>query len=119
MSKNKRKDLTEKWLNSVGIRLDTEVVIAGHFVSGRVSKKSKRGVVILKPIPQKDKYDLVHYYYCFTYQRKRYKISCARVIYALKYGVCPANKVVTHDENGDLVLMTQKELYHKKVWERR
>ncbi|MBO7694844.1 MAG: hypothetical protein J6T10_19690 [Methanobrevibacter sp.] len=115
----KRKDLTRKWLNSVGISLDTEVWIEDHFVSGRVSKKSKRGVVILKPIPQKGKYDLEHYYYCFTYKKVRYKISCARVIYALKFGTCPANKVVTHDDNGDLVLMTQKELYHKKVWERR
>lgn len=114
-----RKDLTKKWLNSVGITMGYNT-IDGEIKNRYVIKKSKkRGNVVLKPIPQLGKNDLAHYYYCFTYQRKRYKISCARVIYALQHGVCPSDKVVTYDENGDLVLMTQKELYHKKVWERR
>lgn len=105
-----RKDLTKEFLTFKGISIENGVVV-------KTSKK--RGTVPLKPIPQKGKTDLAHYYYCFTYHRKRYKISSARVVYALLNGVCPADKVVTYDENGDLVLMTQKELYHKKVWERR
>ena len=112
-----RKDLTREWLMAMGITLEFERGTRTRLCVVKVSKK--RGIVALKPVPQLGKTDLAHYYYCFTYQRKRYKISCARVIYALKYGVCPADKVVTHDEHGDLVLMTQKELYHKKVWERR
>ena len=112
-----RKDLTREWLQSLGITLE--------FTRGTrpmlcvVKSSKRRGTVVLKPVPQIGKNDLAHYYYCFCVKKVRYKISCARVIYALKYGVCPANKVVTYDENGDLVLMTQKELYHKKVWNRR
>lgn len=112
-----RKDLTREWLNSVGITIE---YIEGHRPLQRVFKTSKRkGKVALKLVPQIGKKDLAHYYYCFCVNKVRYKISCARVIYALMHGVCPANKVVTYDENGDLVLMTQKELYHKKVWNRR
>ena len=115
-----RKDLTKKWLTSVGIRMGYNWNLDGEIKDRYVIKNSKRrGDVILKPIPQKGKTYLLHYYYCFCVKRKRYKISCARVIYALLNGVCPADKVVTYDDNGDLVLMTQKELYHKKVWERR
>ena len=113
----KRKDLTREWLMSMGIGLEFERGTRTRLCVVKASKK--RGVVALKPIPQKGKTDLAHYYYCFTYNKVRYKISCTRVMYALKHGVCPANKVVTYDENGDLVLMTQKELFHKKVWERR
>lgn len=115
-----RKDLTKKWLNSVGITMGYNWNLNGEIKDRYVVKNSKkRGNVILKPIPQEGKTDLLHYFYCFTYNKRRYKLSCARVIYALLNGVCPADKVVTYDENGDLVLMTQKELYHKKVWERR
>ena len=109
----KRKDLTREWLDSVGISFDGTVF-------RRVVKTSKkRGTVILHPHCQKGKNDLASYYYCFCFNKKRYKIICSRVIYALEHGICPADKVVTRDKNGDLVLMTQKELYHKKVWDRR
>ena len=115
-----RKDLTKKWLNSVGITMGYNWNLDGEIKDHYVVKNSKkRGNVILKPVPQEGKTDLLHYFYCFTYNKRRYKLSCARVIYALTNGVCPADKVVTYDEHGDLVLMTQKELYHKKVWERR
>ena len=115
-----RKDLTKKWLNSVGITMGYNVTLDGEIKDKYVIKTSKkRGKVILKPHCLKQKNDLASYYYCFTVNKKRYAITCARVIYALLNGVCPADKVVTYDENGDLVLMTQKELYHKKVWSRR
>lgn len=112
-----RKDLTREWLNSMGITL--EFAIGTRPLLCVVKTSKRRGTVALKPTPQKGKSDLAHYYYCFCFNKVRYKISCYRVIYALKFGVCPADKVVTYDDNGDLVLMTQKELYHKKVWERR
>ena len=112
-----RKDLTREWLYSMGITLEFERGTKPRLCVVKTSKK--RGMVALKPIPQLGKTDLLHYFYCFTYNKRRYKLSCARVIYALQHGVCPADKVVTYDENGDLVLLTQKELYHKKVWERR
>lgn len=116
----KRKDLTRKWLISMGITMEYATNLEGEIITEYVVKTSKkRGTIPLKPIPQKGKTDLAHYYYCFTYKKVRYKISCARVVYALLHGVCPGNKVVTYDENGDLILMTQKELFHKKVWERR
>lgn len=114
----KRNDLTREWLQNVAkikvyARPDTSLMFQKH-------NKHK----ISRLTPRKDLNG--YYYLCFTLEGVRYKILVSRVVWAYYYGECPKDKVIAYKDNNpanywidNLELVTRKELFHKKVWDRR
>ena len=114
------KDLTSEWIAEVAKIKITESPLQKNFLLFR--KKSKSGKFrTLNPREERG-----YLYLCFCVEKKRYKILASRVVYAARYGVCPANMRVSYKDNDrtnihpdNLELLTTKELFHKKVWNRR
>ena len=114
----KIKHLTKIWLQNVAkitLYCDTDSIMT--FI-----KQNKHKISRLTP-----RKDLNGYYYlCFTLEGVRYKILVSRVVWAYYYGECPKDKVIAYKDNNpanywisNLELVTRKELFHKKVWDRR
>ena len=112
------KILTNEWLKNVA-KIKIYELEEHHLI---FKKKNKRGIVKLTP-----RKDLNGYYYlCFCVDKVKYKILVSRVIWAYYYGECPKDKRVSYKDNNpanynidNLELLTQKELFNKKVWQRR
>lgn len=113
-------DLTREWIQEVAKITLQEGPIVRNTVW--IRKQSKTGKYrTLTPREEKG-----YLYLCFCVGKKRYKILAARVVCAVYKGVCPANMRVTYKDSDrtniypeNLELMTAKELFHKKVWNRR
>lgn len=115
-----KKDLTREWIQEVAKIKVNEWPLKKELIWFR--KKSKTGKFrTLNPREERG-----YLYLCFCVDKKRYKILASRVVYAARYGVCPANMRVSYKDNDrtnihsdNLELLTTKELFHKKVWNRR
>lgn len=114
------KDLTSEWITNVARIKVSESPLCRDLILFR--KGSKTGKFrTLHPREERG-----YLYLCFCVEKKRYKILASRVVYAARYGVCPKDMRVSYKDNDktnihpdNLELLTTKELFHKKVWNRR